>query len=98
MLALFTEEAEYFTRPYLEPFRGADAIADWWIAEEEWSEPTFDGGVLVEGDAPDGSGRVGVIRGRTDYPGHGIYSNLWEVHLADDGRARRFVEWYMLQK
>ena len=55
-------------------------------------EPTqavWDLAVLVESDG------IGIIRGTVDYPGHASYVNLWEVHLAADGRATRFVEWYL---
>ena len=45
--------------------------------------------VLVEGEG------IGIIRGTVDYPGHASYVNLWEVHLAADGRASKFVEWYL---
>jgi hypothetical protein len=29
------------------------------------------------------------------YPGGRRYSNIWEVWFAPDGRAQRFVEWFM---
>ncbi|MGB4780389.1 nuclear transport factor 2 family protein [Microbacterium sp.] len=87
--AIFTDDAEYFYHPYdAEPTRGIDAILTDW-EDPEPTEPIVDFEVLVEGD------RLGIVRGRTEYPGHATYWNLWEVHLAEDGRAHRFIEWYM---
>ena len=39
--------------------------------------------------------KLGIITGTIVYPGGESYANLWEAHLAPDGRAHRFVEWYM---
>lgn len=88
--ALFADDGEYWFRPNdAEPVRGIDAIVEMWIAEEEPSVPTFAFEVLVEDE------RVGVATGHVEYPGHETYANLWEIHFAPDGRARRFVEWFM---
>lgn len=59
------------------------------MIEPEPSEPVYELDVLVEDD------RLGIITGHVEYPGHEIYHNLWEVHFADDGRAEKFVEWFM---
>ena len=87
--SLFTDDAEYWFRPDdADPARGIDAIlAAWAEPEPTAAEPNLD--VLVEDD------RLGIITGRVEYPGHASYANLWEVHFAADGRARKFVEWYM---
>lgn len=87
--ALFTDDAEYCFRPNdPDPARGIDAIIEMW-GEDEPAQPEVDLEVLVENDD------VGIITGRVNYPGHQSYSNLWEVHFASDGRAKRFVEWFM---
>jgi hypothetical protein len=87
--AIFTDDAEYWFRPDdPEPARGIDAIMAAWLGDEP-ADPQHDLRVLIEDD------RLAIITGTIAYPGHERYSNLWEVHLADDGRARRFVEWYM---
>lgn len=87
--AIFTDDAEYFFHPYeRDPVRGIDAIITAW-QEPERTEAVADLAVLVE-DA-----RIGIVRGTVDYPGYASYVILWEVHLADDGRAERFVEWYL---
>lgn len=88
--AIFTDDAEYWFRPDDDsPVRGIDAIVRMWAEESEPTEPVIDLDVLVEDE------HVGVVTGSVDYPGHQLYRNMWEIHFGDDGRARRFVEWYM---
>ncbi|MBN9200529.1 nuclear transport factor 2 family protein [Microbacterium aurantiacum] len=87
--ALFTDDAEYWFRPDDDdPVIGIDAILEMW-REPEPSEPVHDLAVLIEDD------RLGIITGTVDYPGHETYSNMWEVWFAPDGRAKKFVEWFM---
>ncbi|SEJ63246.1 nuclear transport factor 2 family protein [Demequina mangrovi] len=87
--ALFTDDAEYWFRPNdPEPVRGIDAIVEAW-QEPEPGVPVPRLAVLIENE------RLGIIKGSVDYPGHETYTNLWEVWFAPDGRALRFVEWYM---
>ncbi|GAA1914577.1 hypothetical protein GCM10009775_03950 [Microbacterium aoyamense] len=87
--AIFTDDAEYWFRPDdPDPVIGIDAIVEMW-GEDEPPNPQYELDVLIE-DA-----RLGIIKGHVDYPGHQFYSNLWEVHFADDGRASKFVEWFM---
>ncbi len=71
-----------------DPARGIEAIVEMW-AEDEPVDPRFEFNVLIEDD------RLGIITGYVDYPGHQRYSNMWEVYFAPDGRAQRFVEWFM---
>ncbi|MDQ1130825.1 nuclear transport factor 2 family protein [Microbacterium sp. SORGH_AS_0888] len=88
--AVFTDDAEYWFRPDdPAPVTGIDAILEMWARDDEPCEPRIDLRVLVE------SPEIAVITGSVDYPGHQTYLNMWEVHLAEDGRARRFVEWFM---
>lgn len=89
--ALFTADAEYAGRPYREPIRGIEAIEDYWISEEEPSEPVFEWELVAESDG------VGVVKATTDYPGAQKYWNLWIIRFADDGRATRFEEWWMTE-
>jgi len=87
--AIFTDDAEYWFRPNdPDPVRGIDAIIEMW-GEDEPSEPEYALEVLIENE------RLGIVKGHVNYPGHALYANLWEVHFDDDGRARRFVEWFM---
>lgn len=86
--AIFTDDAEYLFRPDdTEPAIGIDAIIAMW--DDEPVEPEIDLAVLVE------DGDIGIVSGSVVYPGHNSYRNLWEVYFAPDGRARRFVEWYL---
>ncbi|WP_084102458.1 nuclear transport factor 2 family protein [Demequina sp. NBRC 110051] len=90
--AIFTDDAEYWFRPNdKEPVRGIDAIIATW-KEPEPSEPEHDLRVLIENDT------LGIITGSVTYPGHEHYTNMWEVWFASDGRAQKFVEWWMLPR
>lgn len=96
--ALFTADARYFTAPYRQPFVGADVIESWWHEQGEaairW---TFEYEVVAT------DGPMNVVKGTTAY--HDtigpdgkpqVYYNLWLVTLDDSGRAREFVEYWML--
>jgi ketosteroid isomerase-like protein len=89
--ALFVEDGTYAGGPFdPHPWIGRDAIVDGWIAhKDEPGEWTFSGEPIAYSDG------VGVIEGHTEYKDGNVYANLWVVHLADDGRATSFVEWYM---
>ncbi|MCT9819940.1 nuclear transport factor 2 family protein [Microbacterium sp. W1N] len=87
--AVFSDDAEYWFRPDDDdPEIGIDAILAMW-KEPEPTEAVHDLRVLIENDA------LAIITGTVDYPGHQSYSNMWEVWFAPDGRAVRFVEWFM---
>ncbi|AYF96840.1 nuclear transport factor 2 family protein [Protaetiibacter intestinalis] len=87
---LFTPDAEYFTGPFDDPWRGHDDIvAKWLEAADQPGDTEFSWKVLgVEGD-------TGFVEGRTDYREGRAYANLWVIELDEAGRARRFTEWYM---
>lgn len=90
--AIFTDDAEYWPRPdAAHPYRGIDEILAMW-PESVGARPVYAFEVLIEDD------RLGIIRGHVDYPGEHRYVNLWEVHFAADGRAQRFVEWFMTRR
>lgn len=86
---LFTEDAEYFKEPYVQPWRGPEQILAGWLAHrDEPGDTSFDWHpVAVTAD-------VAIVAGTTRYPGQ-TYSNLWVIRLADDGRCRQFTEWWM---
>jgi Nuclear transport factor 2 (NTF2) domain. len=93
--ALFTEDATYAPRPFGEPWTGRDSIVAQWIelgdSKNAWQ---FESEIVaVDGD-------TGVVRCLTTYPAHDsepeeVYSNIWVVRLAPDGRARSFAEWWV---
>ena len=93
--ALFTDDATYAGSPFdPEPAVGIEAIVAWWLSNRDESDDwTFEGAPLAYSDG------IGLVQGRTDYPGEGrVYANLWVITFAEDGRARSFVEWWMQPK
>ena len=93
--ALFTEDATYSPWPFSTSWEGQDVIVGKWIDRGDSKNPwRFESELLaVEGD-------TGVVRGVTTYPAHddepeGVFSNIWVIRLAPDGRARSFAEWWV---
>jgi hypothetical protein len=89
--ALFTEDALYATAPFDPPWRGRAAIVDGWLGRrDEPGQWTFDWCPLVD------TTELAAITGTTTYrePPR-VYSNLWVIRLAPDGRCREFTEWWM---
>lgn len=89
--ALFTQDAEYRTSPFADPWVGVEGIVQGWLARQDtpgnW---TFRFEVLVE--TPD----LGVVRGWTDYANpKRTYSNIWLIRFDNTGRATSFIEWVM---
>jgi ketosteroid isomerase-like protein len=88
--ALFTEDAEYFTEPWEDPWRGHDAIVEGWLeARDEPGDTTFEWTTV----AIDGS--TAVVRAVTDYVAESTYYNVWAIEFGTDGRAVSFTEWWM---
>lgn len=93
--ALFTNDATYAPWPFSEPWRGREMIVAKWIERSDsqaaWQ---FESEILaVEGE-------TGVVAGLTTYPAHddepeAVYSNIWVIRLAPDGRASSFAEWWV---
>jgi ketosteroid isomerase-like protein len=100
---LFTDDIRYFTAPYREPLVGAEAVTAFWLEQEESDIPwTFEYQVVAREAHDDGAGLY-VVRAVTTYPlgtlgapGAEQFHNLWLVTLRPDGRAREFVEFFML--
>lgn len=93
--ALFTDDANYTTYPFREPKRGREAIVAWWIGQgDSRNEWRFDlERLVVDGD-------LGVVQGLTTYAASGsspeaVFSNIWVIQLAPDGRASSFAEWWV---
>lgn len=92
---LFSDDAEYRYCPWGEPVRGRAAIADSWCEPARRDEPgTWTAEYapwVVQGDRA-------VITGTTSYndeQGERTYHNAFLCEFDDDGRCRRFTEWYM---
>ena len=96
--ALFTEDATYAPSPFSDAWEGREAIVRNWIERGDSKIPwQFESElVAIEGD-------TGVVRGLTTYPPHGdekekVYSNIWVIRLAPDGRATSFAEWWVQRR
>ncbi|HEY9477764.1 MAG TPA: nuclear transport factor 2 family protein [Microbacteriaceae bacterium] len=90
--ALFTEDAEYYTEPFAEPWRGHDEIVKGWLeARDEPGDTSFEWVPLVV------TPELAVVQATTVYIAERTYSNLWVIRFAPDGRAREFTEWWMKQ-
>ncbi|HET6301778.1 nuclear transport factor 2 family protein [Microbacterium sp.] len=91
--ALFTPDVEYRFEPWEEPIRGSEAITEEWIKRAD--EP---GTYEFTWDVAGIDGSRAFIEAETRYKDGNHYRNMWVVDLADDGRARRFTEWWMKQR
>lgn len=87
--ALFSEDADYYTLPFREPWARREAIIKGWIARDDqpgtW-QFEYDW-LAIEGD-------TGVLRSLTKY-GKSTYSNIWLIKLNKDGRCHEFREWWV---
>ena len=97
--ALFTEDATYKPYPWRREatgWQGRDEIVRKWVERGDskvgWR---FEHQVVaVDGD-------TAVVEGWTYYdrgelaPWDEAYANIWIIDFADDGRARRFREWWV---
>jgi ketosteroid isomerase-like protein len=90
--ALFTEDAQYFTEPYADPWRGRDGIVEGWL--ESADEP---GSFTFDWTPVSITAEVSIVQGTTRYTDGPTYSNLWVIRFTDDGLAREFTEWWMDQ-
>lgn len=90
--ALFTDDAQYRTRPYRDPIVGRDAIVAWWLQHRD-EHGTWDFDDLVLGVSED----LGFVQAETVYaePEMRTYHNLWVIRLDEAGRCREFTEWWM---
>ncbi|HJW76904.1 MAG TPA: hypothetical protein VJ787_14780, partial [Thermoleophilia bacterium] len=96
---LLTADVRYYTAPYRDPLVGTDEVVAYWLGEAEAGIPwTFEYEVIArEGDRY-------VVRAVTRYPQGERdaadlpreFHNLWLVTLTEEGRAREFVEFFML--
>jgi hypothetical protein len=86
---LFTEDAVYSTEPYRPPWRGREEIVAGWLGHKDKpGETSFEWQPISITD------EVAVISGTTRYP-KAVFSNLWVIRFASDGRCRGFSEWWM---
>ncbi|WP_426517717.1 nuclear transport factor 2 family protein [Diaminobutyricibacter sp. McL0618] len=90
--ALFTENAQYRTEPFADPWIGHLEIVEGWLdAQDEPGAADFAWRVLGH------DGSLAFVEGVTEYHAGATYSNLWVIRLEPDGRASEFTEWWMDQ-
>jgi ketosteroid isomerase-like protein len=87
--ALFTDDATYQTEPYRPAWNGADEIVAGWLNKRD-----APGETSFSWQLSNTAGDTVFVIGTTRYPA-AVYSNLWIIELGDDGRCRRFTEWWM---
>jgi uncharacterized protein (TIGR02246 family) len=87
---LFTDDANYYTAPFRQPWSGRNAIVrDWIDRKDEPGDWKFRSDVLAIADD------VAFVQGQTDYASDGkTYSNLWVIRMRE-GRCSEFTEWWM---
>lgn len=90
--SLFNDDATYAFHPWDEPLRGATAIAENWLADQDapgsWEAAYRP--AMVEGNKA-------MATGKTSYSNGRVYWNMWELEFDEQGRCSRFVEWFMRQ-
>lgn len=101
--AIFTPDARYFPSPSSEPWRDhAGIVAGWRDRQDVNGDWRFR--YEIRGIDPSSGPEDGLrafVRGWTDYPNaepRVNYDNLWVVDLTPDGRAHRFIDWWMERK
>ena len=89
--ALFTDDAHYLHEPDDEPEIGHNAIIAGWLESRDEPGTTTWRWELIGLD-----GDRAFVRGFTDYLDTGkLYSNLWVIDFAPDGRVSSFTEWWV---
>jgi ketosteroid isomerase-like protein len=89
--ALFTEDAEYLPGPFDEAWKGLPTIVASWIdRKDEPGDTRFSYDILAV------DGNLAIVEGTTDYLADDYrFANIWLIELAEDGRARRFTEYWV---
>jgi hypothetical protein len=90
--ALFTEDASYFTEPFMPPARGiGEIVATWLRKRDEPGQTSFTWSTLVDSD------ELSIVQAETTYLDGPKYSNLWVIRRDAEGRATEFTDWWMDQ-
>ena len=90
IVALFSADVSYRYLPFDEPLVGPDAVADSWLENQD--EP---GTWEAEYETSLIQGHRAIAIGETRYTDGEVFSNLWQLEFAPDGRCAAFVEWYV---
>lgn len=93
--SLFSADAEYRYHPWDEPVRGADAIADDWLASPD-ATGTYEGRYAPF--AVDGDRAVGIGSSRYTGDKPRLFHNAFLLEFDADGACRSFNELYLEQR
>jgi ketosteroid isomerase-like protein len=88
---IFSPHATYSTAPYEEPYRGLEAIADFWERQRDGPDEQF----TMTSEILAAEGDTAVARVEVHYGGDSPkrYRDLWVMRLDPDERCRHFEEW-----
>lgn len=96
IVALFSQDAQYYYGPYRQPLRGRDAIiADWLVNPDPPNSFTASYRPLVV------EGNTAVANGRSTYfeaDGQTLkreFDNIFLLRFDQAGRCTEFTEWFM---
>jgi uncharacterized protein (TIGR02246 family) len=88
---LFAPDATYSTAPYEAPYRGLEAIAEFWERQRDGPDEEFTMSFELVAAEYD----TAVARVEVRYTGAkpSEYRDLWVIRLGPDGRCTHFEEW-----
>jgi len=90
---LFADDAQYYTEPFGQPWRGRQSIVEHWLARKDEPGQTafaWHPVALTE--------ELAVVQGTTTYIKDAVTcSNLWVIRFDHAGRCTEFTEWWMKQ-
>jgi hypothetical protein len=88
---LFVDYATYSTAPVEEPYRGREAIAEFWERNREGPDEEFTmRSQIIAAEDDTAVARVDVQYGGANPK---QFRDLWVISLEPDERCRRFEEW-----
>ena len=93
IVALFTDDVSYHTTRTTSRCgaRTRSPTHGWESSDEPGTWEADYAPALIEGDEA-------IATGETRYTDGQVFSNLWQLEFAPDGRCSRFVEWYVLRR
>ena len=96
IVALFADDATYRYRPFDDPLRGREAIADGWLAspDEPDSWEAAYRPIAIEGNLAVANGRSRYFQAdRTKVRAE--YDNIFVMRFDEKGRCSDFTEWFV---
>jgi hypothetical protein len=87
---LFSPDAEYYTHPFRDPWRGRDEIVKGWTEGRD-APGSWEARYAALATHDD----TGIVRGWTRYDDGNEYANLYVIRFDDEGRATEFTEFFV---